>query len=388
MDETGTTYRGLAAKTGLSAGYLNHIVHGSRPVPSNDVIAKLAKGLARRARALPRVPDPRDHGRARAACPTSSTGSTVVSGRGVSRATAERRAAGRRPRRGPHLEVEVQARSSRRVAPTRPTSVPTVTASPRTRRSARGGRTSSRHRPRALTTTRFPYPLVVGPAKVTRPTAAACTGVPVAAGRSMPGWKPAPRGPKRSPTATRSGHASGSGHVGDRRPERRDRGRPGDAHRRAGRPSAGSAAAPPRRASRSRRRSSRGEAVPREQELELDDVAADRAGREGSRAERRSCERAERGDRPLPDGAVRDEARPALERQDRRPSSTARARRPRSPDRDACARSATWIAATCELPTARADAGSTSDTPRNATTAAIRNARVIPDIFGSAPGAA
>ena len=46
MDETGTTYRGLAAKTGLSAGYLNHIVHGSRPVPSNDVIANLAKGLS------------------------------------------------------------------------------------------------------------------------------------------------------------------------------------------------------------------------------------------------------------------------------------------------------------------------------------------------------
>jgi transcriptional regulator with XRE-family HTH domain len=45
MDDTTTTYRGLAAKTGLSAGYLNHIVHGSRPVPSNDVIAKLAKAL-------------------------------------------------------------------------------------------------------------------------------------------------------------------------------------------------------------------------------------------------------------------------------------------------------------------------------------------------------
>ena len=37
MDETGTTYRGLADKTGLSAGYLNHLVHGNRPVPSNDV---------------------------------------------------------------------------------------------------------------------------------------------------------------------------------------------------------------------------------------------------------------------------------------------------------------------------------------------------------------
>ena len=45
MNETGTTYRALAAKTSLSAGYLNHIVHGNRPVPSNDVIATLAKAL-------------------------------------------------------------------------------------------------------------------------------------------------------------------------------------------------------------------------------------------------------------------------------------------------------------------------------------------------------
>jgi transcriptional regulator with XRE-family HTH domain len=45
MDETGVTYRGLAAKTGLSAGYLNHLVHGNRPVPSNDVIDRLADGL-------------------------------------------------------------------------------------------------------------------------------------------------------------------------------------------------------------------------------------------------------------------------------------------------------------------------------------------------------
>jgi transcriptional regulator with XRE-family HTH domain len=42
MAETGLTYRALADKTGLSAGYLNHIVHGNRPVPSNDVLAKLA----------------------------------------------------------------------------------------------------------------------------------------------------------------------------------------------------------------------------------------------------------------------------------------------------------------------------------------------------------
>jgi transcriptional regulator with XRE-family HTH domain len=45
MDETGTTYRGLAERTGLSAGYLNHLVHGNRPVPSNDVMKTLASAL-------------------------------------------------------------------------------------------------------------------------------------------------------------------------------------------------------------------------------------------------------------------------------------------------------------------------------------------------------
>ena len=45
MSETGTTYRALAAKTGLSAGYLNHLVHGNRPVPSNDVVETLAEAL-------------------------------------------------------------------------------------------------------------------------------------------------------------------------------------------------------------------------------------------------------------------------------------------------------------------------------------------------------
>ena len=42
MAETGLTYRALADKTDLSAGYLNHIVHGNRPVPSNEVLARLA----------------------------------------------------------------------------------------------------------------------------------------------------------------------------------------------------------------------------------------------------------------------------------------------------------------------------------------------------------
>jgi transcriptional regulator with XRE-family HTH domain len=45
MMETGTTYRGLADKADLSAGYLNHIVHGNRPVPSNDVLARIASAL-------------------------------------------------------------------------------------------------------------------------------------------------------------------------------------------------------------------------------------------------------------------------------------------------------------------------------------------------------
>ena len=45
MAETGQTYRSLAERTKLSAGYLNHLVHGNRPVPSDDVIATLADAL-------------------------------------------------------------------------------------------------------------------------------------------------------------------------------------------------------------------------------------------------------------------------------------------------------------------------------------------------------
>ena len=45
MTEVGVTYRELAARTGLSAGYLNHLVHGNRPVPSNDVVRTLAEAL-------------------------------------------------------------------------------------------------------------------------------------------------------------------------------------------------------------------------------------------------------------------------------------------------------------------------------------------------------
>jgi transcriptional regulator with XRE-family HTH domain len=45
MAEQNITYRSLADKTGLSAGYLNHLVHGNRPVPSDDVIEELGKAL-------------------------------------------------------------------------------------------------------------------------------------------------------------------------------------------------------------------------------------------------------------------------------------------------------------------------------------------------------
>ena len=46
MTESGITYRELATRSGLSAGYLNHLVHGNRPVPSNEVVQTLAKALA------------------------------------------------------------------------------------------------------------------------------------------------------------------------------------------------------------------------------------------------------------------------------------------------------------------------------------------------------
>jgi len=45
MADTGLTYRALADESKLSAGYLNHIVHGNRPVPSNDVLARLANAF-------------------------------------------------------------------------------------------------------------------------------------------------------------------------------------------------------------------------------------------------------------------------------------------------------------------------------------------------------
>jgi transcriptional regulator with XRE-family HTH domain len=45
MRTKGISYRALAEKTGLSAGYLNHLVHGNRPVPGNPVIQSIAKAV-------------------------------------------------------------------------------------------------------------------------------------------------------------------------------------------------------------------------------------------------------------------------------------------------------------------------------------------------------
>ena len=45
MREQGISYRMLASRTSLSAGYLNHLVHGNRPVPSNEVVETLAEAL-------------------------------------------------------------------------------------------------------------------------------------------------------------------------------------------------------------------------------------------------------------------------------------------------------------------------------------------------------
>ena len=40
MQEKGVTYRALADQTNLSAGYLNHLVHGNRPVPSDEIVRR------------------------------------------------------------------------------------------------------------------------------------------------------------------------------------------------------------------------------------------------------------------------------------------------------------------------------------------------------------
>ena len=45
MRERGVSYRGLGERIGLSDGYINHMVHGNRPVPSDELIARIAETL-------------------------------------------------------------------------------------------------------------------------------------------------------------------------------------------------------------------------------------------------------------------------------------------------------------------------------------------------------
>ena len=45
MDERHLSYRQLAYKTQLSAGYLNHLTKGTRPVPADGVIRTIAAAL-------------------------------------------------------------------------------------------------------------------------------------------------------------------------------------------------------------------------------------------------------------------------------------------------------------------------------------------------------
>jgi transcriptional regulator with XRE-family HTH domain len=45
MRERGVSYRALAVATGLSAGYLNHLVQGTRPTPSDAVMQRVAAAL-------------------------------------------------------------------------------------------------------------------------------------------------------------------------------------------------------------------------------------------------------------------------------------------------------------------------------------------------------
>ena len=106
MDERASTYRGLAAKTGSSAGYLNHLVHGNRPVPSNDVVAGLAKALGVEPEHFREFRIRVDHRAARAdarprrpALPAPQEGAGRQPGR----------RAGRPPLRDPHLEMEVRS---------------------------------------------------------------------------------------------------------------------------------------------------------------------------------------------------------------------------------------------------------------------------------------
>lgn len=45
LEQRQISYRRLATRTKLSAGYLNHLACGTRPVPANQVIKSIARAL-------------------------------------------------------------------------------------------------------------------------------------------------------------------------------------------------------------------------------------------------------------------------------------------------------------------------------------------------------
>jgi hypothetical protein len=78
MAERDVTYRALAHETGLSAGYLNHLVHGNRPVASDDVIGGSPKRLASSPTTSRKSASVTSRN-ASSGCQSSSTGSTASS---------------------------------------------------------------------------------------------------------------------------------------------------------------------------------------------------------------------------------------------------------------------------------------------------------------------
>ncbi len=45
MRRGSVSYRRMSERTGFSAGYLNHLTRGNRPVPSNRVIERIAQAV-------------------------------------------------------------------------------------------------------------------------------------------------------------------------------------------------------------------------------------------------------------------------------------------------------------------------------------------------------
>jgi transcriptional regulator with XRE-family HTH domain len=63
MSDRQLSYRQLAYKTQLSAGYLNHLTGGTRPVPGDHVVAIIAAALQVEPDYFPGVSPPADRQR-------------------------------------------------------------------------------------------------------------------------------------------------------------------------------------------------------------------------------------------------------------------------------------------------------------------------------------